>query len=134
MRLTSLFLVLIAVTPLTAADAPTLIGEWKLTTATGGELATKLKENVARVTFDTDTVTAGRSGKYAHAADKKHLDLTLTGGPKAEQGKYLGGLRTDRRHAQMALGPARQRPAQRLRSQAGHRRRAHPHPQQKQVT
>lgn len=69
-----------------------LLGEWYLVAdmTTGGDLAAKLKENVTRVTIDAESITAGRTAGYKLDADKKQIDVTVDGGPKAEQGTYAG--------------------------------------------
>lgn len=103
-----------------AADEPVdkakqpLLGEWSVVDATGGELATVFKANVARVTFDTDTFTAGRSGEYTLDATKlpKQIDLKIAGGPKEERGTYKGiyEVTADSLKVQFAL-PGKDRPA-----------------------
>jgi uncharacterized protein (TIGR03067 family) len=69
-----------------------LLGEWSVDreATTGGEFATKLKENVTRVTIDAESITAGRAAPYKLDEAKKQIDLTIDGGPKAEQGTYSG--------------------------------------------
>ena len=103
-----------------AADEPVdkakqlLLGEWSVVDATGGELAALLKANVARVTFDADTFTAGRSGEYKLDATKspKQIDLKIAGGPKDERGTYKGiyEVTADSLKVQFAL-PGKERPA-----------------------
>lgn len=92
-----LVVVLILAAPLSAEDKPDakkspLLGEWSLVreSTTGGEFATKLKENVTRVTIDAESITAGRAAPYKLDEAKKQIDLTIDGGPKAEQGTYAG--------------------------------------------
>ena len=91
-----------------------LLGEWSVVDATGGELAALLKANVARVTLDADTFTAGRVGEYTLDATKspKQIDLKIAGGPKEERGTYKGiyEVTADSLKVQFAL-PGKERPA-----------------------
>ena len=91
-----------------------LLGEWSVVDATGGELAALLKANVARVTLDADTFTAGRVGEYTLDATKspKQIDLKIAGGPKDERGTYKGiyEVTADSLKVQFAL-PGKERPA-----------------------
>ncbi len=91
----SLFVAMLMALPVSAADdkpKSPLVGEWSLVreSTAGGDLATKLKENVTRVVIDAESITAGRTASYKIDAEKKHLDLTLDAGVKAEQGTYSG--------------------------------------------
>ena len=73
-----------------------------------------MKANVARVTFDADTFTAGRAGEYTLDATKspKQIDLKIAGGPKDERGTYKGiyEVTADSLKVQFAL-PGKERPA-----------------------
>lgn len=91
MALAAGLLLTLAATADEKAKSP-LLGEWFLVPdkTAGGDLATKLKENVTRVTIDAESITAGRTAGYKLDADKKQIDVTLDGGPKAEQGNYAG--------------------------------------------
>ena len=90
--------VLMVTTSAFAADEPVdkakqpILGEWSVVDATGGELATRFKANVTRVTFDADAFTAGRASEYTLDAAKspKQIDLKIVGGPKDERGTYKG--------------------------------------------
>lgn len=74
------------------AKKPTLLGEWYLVkeSTAGGDLAAKLKENVTRVTIDSESIVAGRTAGYKLDEAKNQIELTIDGGPKAEQGTYTG--------------------------------------------
>lgn len=71
---------------------PTILGEWYLVkeSTAGGELATKFKENISRVTIDSESIVAGRTAGYKLDEAKNQIELTIEGGPKAEQGTYSG--------------------------------------------
>lgn len=75
-----------------AGKKPTILGEWFLVkeSTAGANLATKLKENVSRVTIDSESIVAGRTAGYKLDEAKNQLDLTIDGGPKDEQGTYTG--------------------------------------------
>jgi uncharacterized protein (TIGR03067 family) len=67
-----------------------LQGEWRIVSVEGDGPAKMLKDNVERITIDGEKITAGRPADYALDAAKSTIDMTITGGPKGEQGKYLG--------------------------------------------
>lgn len=95
-----------------AAKKPTILGEWFLGKETaGGELATKLKENVSRVTIDSESIVAGRTAGYKLDEAKNQIDVTIDGGPKGEQGTYSGlyELKGDTLKIHLAL-PGQPRP------------------------
>lgn len=95
-----------------AAKKPTILGEWFLAKeTTGGELAAKLKENVARVTIDSESIVAGRTAGYKLDEAKNQIDVTIDGGPKGEQGTYCGlyELKGDTLKIHLAL-PGQPRP------------------------
>jgi uncharacterized protein (TIGR03067 family) len=78
-----------------APEKQPLLGEWVVVQekTAGGLLATNLRENVTRVAIDSDAITAGRKASYLLKVSEspKQIDLTIDdGGPKAEQGTYLG--------------------------------------------
>ncbi len=75
-----------------AAKKNALLGEWLLVkeSTSGAELAQTLKENIQRITFDTESIVAGRIAAYKLDEAKKQIDVTIDGGPKSEQGIYLG--------------------------------------------
>lgn len=75
-----------------AKDAPSLIGEWRIVAVEGDGPAKLLKDNIKSLAIDAATITAGRTAKYTADLAKKTIDLVIDGGPKAEQGKYLGVL------------------------------------------
>ncbi len=95
------------------AKKPTILGEWFLVkdSTAGGELATKFKENVSRVTIDSESIVAGRAAGYKLDEAKNHIELTIEGGPKAEQGTYSGlyELKGDTLKIHLAL-PGQPRP------------------------
>ena len=70
--------------------AATLQGDWRIVSVEGDGPAKMLKENVERILIDAERITAGRSAEYSADLAKKQIDMTISGGPKAEQGKYLG--------------------------------------------
>ena len=74
------------------AKKPTILGEWFLVkdSTAGGELATKFKANVSRVTIDSESIVAGRTAGYKLDEAKNQIEVTIEGGPKAEQGTYSG--------------------------------------------
>lgn len=92
---------------------PTILGEWFLVkdSTAGGELATKFKENVSRVTIDSESIVAGRTAGYKLDEAKNQIELTIEGGPKAEQGIYSGlyELKGDTLKIHLAL-PGQPRP------------------------
>ena len=95
-----------------AAKKPTILGEWFLAKETaGGALAAKLKENVNRITIDSESIVAGRTAGYKLDESKNHIDLTIDGGPKNEQGTYAGlyELKGDTLKIHLAL-PGQPRP------------------------
>ena len=95
------------------AKKPTILGEWFLVKelTAGGELATKFKENVSRVTIDSESIVAGRTAGYKLDEAKNQIELTIEGGPKAEQGTYSGlfELKGDTLKIHLAL-PGQPRP------------------------
>lgn len=93
----SILILLIAVSTVFAQNPaeskkPSILGEWFLVkdSTTGGELATLLKNNITRLTIDSESIVAGRTSAYKLDEAKNHIDLTIDGGPKAEQGTYSG--------------------------------------------
>jgi uncharacterized protein (TIGR03067 family) len=76
------------------ADKLPLLGEWLVAKdkTTGGPLAKKFSENVARITIDSESITAGRTATYKLQPKEnlKQIDISLEEGPKDEQGTYLG--------------------------------------------
>ncbi len=95
-----------------AAKKPTILGEWFLAKeSAGGALAAKLKENVSRVTIDSESIVAGRTAGYKLDEAKNQIDVTIDGGPKAEQGTYSGlyELKGDTLKIHLAL-PGQPRP------------------------
>jgi hypothetical protein len=87
----------------TEAAKPALVGEWKLMASEGSELAKQLAANVAIVSIDEGKITAGRTAKYTLNVSKMEIDLVIDGGPKAEQGTYLGVFEASASEAKIHL-------------------------------
>ncbi len=75
-----------------AADEPKspLLGEWQVVSVAGDGLAKSLKDTVSTIAIDDEKITAGRPAEYTADGKAMTLDMTIAGGPKDEQGKYLG--------------------------------------------